>query len=256
MQNTGQEAAVLLQNNDNTLPLTISDLASLALIGPGAGQTKATDGGGEKPVGLVEQREIYLTGFEIAVRDAQPHMIMTSYNQINGSLSAANYQLLQEIARDEWHFGGVFISDLGGEKNADLSVLAGSDLAMPSPRGRAYPGRLAFARRGPGGARRRPAVQQGAMRVRRADLEAPIRGELLYRFGHQARGRSATPSLCSGRVRLRPPGRHGGECWPNGRHSYSCCAESMESLCRFDGTRAARVSSNSAGAASYLHGPG
>lgn len=75
-------------------------------------------------------REIYLKGFEIAVKTAQPETIMTSYNQINGAFSAADYQMLTKVARDEWGFNGIFMSDWGGEKSADLSVLAGNNLAM------------------------------------------------------------------------------------------------------------------------------
>ncbi len=56
VQQTGEKAAVLLRNTDSTLPLTPADLSNLALIGPGAGQTIATDGGGEKSGGLVSQQ--------------------------------------------------------------------------------------------------------------------------------------------------------------------------------------------------------
>ena len=56
-------------------------------------------------------REIYLKGFEIAVRTAQPYAIMTSYNLINGVHSANNYDLLQNVARDEWGFEGLVMTD-------------------------------------------------------------------------------------------------------------------------------------------------
>ena len=58
-------------------------------------------------------REIYLKGFEIAVKTAQPYAIMTSYNLINGVHSANNYDMLQNIARDEWGFEGYVMSDWG-----------------------------------------------------------------------------------------------------------------------------------------------
>lgn len=56
-------------------------------------------------------REIYLAGFEIAVKEAQPMSIMTSYNLLNGIHTANHYDLLQAVARDEWGFRGVVMSD-------------------------------------------------------------------------------------------------------------------------------------------------
>lgn len=78
-------------------------------------------------------REIYLTAFEIAVREATPLTIMTSYNEINGVYAHENKHLLQEILRDEWGFDGMVVSDWGGSNSAVAAVKAGGSLEMPSP---------------------------------------------------------------------------------------------------------------------------
>ena len=76
-------------------------------------------------------REIYLKGFEIAVKNSQPMSIMTSYNKINGVFSSDNKWLLTDVARNEWGFKGFFVSDWGGCAHRDLAVLAGEELEMP-----------------------------------------------------------------------------------------------------------------------------
>ncbi|PLS23885.1 glycoside hydrolase family 3 C-terminal domain-containing protein [Bifidobacterium imperatoris] len=78
-------------------------------------------------------REIYLTGFEIAVREAAPMTIMTSYNEINGVYAHENKHLLQDILRNEWGFDGMVVSDWGGSNSAVAAVKAGGSLEMPSP---------------------------------------------------------------------------------------------------------------------------
>ncbi|WP_169241554.1 glycoside hydrolase family 3 C-terminal domain-containing protein [Bifidobacterium olomucense] len=78
-------------------------------------------------------REIYLTGFEIAVREAAPMTIMTSYNEVNGVYAHENKHLLQDILRDEWGFDGMVVSDWGGSNSAVAAVKAGGSLEMPSP---------------------------------------------------------------------------------------------------------------------------
>ena len=81
-------------------------------------------------------REIYLRGFEIAIKESQPMCIMTSYNEINGVHSANNADLCTEIARREWHFQGVIMTDWATTLDfvgADAAgcVAAGNDLIMP-----------------------------------------------------------------------------------------------------------------------------
>ena len=78
-------------------------------------------------------RELYLTAFEIAVREAAPWTIMTSYNEINGVYAHENKHLLGEILRDEWGFDGLVVSDWGGSNSAVAAVKAGGTLEMPSP---------------------------------------------------------------------------------------------------------------------------
>ena len=80
-------------------------------------------------------REIYLTGFEIAVKEAHPKSIMSSYNMINGVYANENEHLLQEILRDQWGFDGFVVSDWGASNDHVAGVAAGSHLEMPSTAG-------------------------------------------------------------------------------------------------------------------------
>ena len=78
-------------------------------------------------------REIYLTGFEIAVKEAAPKSIMSSYNRINGVYANENPHLLQQILRQEWGFDGFVVSDWGASNDHAEGVRAGSNLEMPNP---------------------------------------------------------------------------------------------------------------------------
>ena len=78
-------------------------------------------------------REIYLTGFEIAVKEGAPKAIMSSYNKINGTYSNENPWLLQDVLRKEWGFGGFVVSDWGACNDPAAGIAAGSALNMPNP---------------------------------------------------------------------------------------------------------------------------
>ena len=80
-------------------------------------------------------REIYLTGFEIAVKEGDPKSIMSSYNEVNGVYANENRHLLQEILRDEWGFDGFVVSDWGACNDYTEGVRAGSHLEMPGTGG-------------------------------------------------------------------------------------------------------------------------
>lgn len=76
-------------------------------------------------------REIYLRGFEIAVRESQPQSIMTSYNRLNGFYTAEIPELLQDVVRQEWGFDGLYMTDFDGHYGDALAkVRAGNNLLM------------------------------------------------------------------------------------------------------------------------------
>ena len=80
-------------------------------------------------------RELYLTGFEIVVKEAHPKTIMSSYNLINGTYANENAHLLQDILRKDWGFDGAVVTDWGGSNDHALGVKNGSTLEMPAPGG-------------------------------------------------------------------------------------------------------------------------
>ena len=78
-------------------------------------------------------RELYLTAFEIVVKEAHPKSIMSAYNKVNDIYANENHHLLVDILRKEWGFDGAVVTDWGGSNDHVEGVKNGSTLEMPSP---------------------------------------------------------------------------------------------------------------------------
>lgn len=76
-------------------------------------------------------RELYLRGFELAVKLGNPWTVMTAYNNINGKATCEDVDLTETILRKEWGFKGLVVSDWNAGKDASLSMMAGNDMLQP-----------------------------------------------------------------------------------------------------------------------------
>lgn len=76
-------------------------------------------------------REIYLTGFEIAVKEGKNKVLMSSYNRVSGTHVNENMHLMHDILRKDWNYDGVVVTDWGGENDRIKGLMAGNELEMP-----------------------------------------------------------------------------------------------------------------------------
>ncbi len=141
-------------------------------------------------------REIYLRGFEIAIREGEPMTVMSAYNRINGTYASESRDLLMTILRDEWGFDGVVMTDWFAGSDPVAQVTAGTDLIMPGNRAQA----AAIAE----------AIESG--RLSMADLDASVRRVLRLALQTPV-GRgvepSGTPDIAAGRAVSRQAATEG-----------------------------------------------
>ncbi|MDC7124886.1 MAG: glycoside hydrolase family 3 C-terminal domain-containing protein [Spirochaetales bacterium] len=80
-------------------------------------------------------REIYLTAFEIAVKEGQTKTLMSSYNRLNGTYTNENMHIMRDILRNEWGYNGCVVTDWGGSNERVAGLIAGNELEMPTTGG-------------------------------------------------------------------------------------------------------------------------
>lgn len=80
-------------------------------------------------------REIYLTAFEIAIKEGNTKTVMSAYNMLNGAYTNEDLHLMREILRNEWNYKGVVVTDWGGSNDRVAGLIASNELEMPTTNG-------------------------------------------------------------------------------------------------------------------------